>query len=242
MAGKRPSCQNAMIRAIGAARQFVPPGATSARIGIVDRLFRGWCWPTIWRGRSTFMVEMDRDRRIQPGQRNAFAGDPRRDRPGNATFRRAVDRVGGDRASARGHPLPLRCSHAFNMNYRAVGETAGLFQSTWASRNGGEWCCSCNRVRRDRPPLLGIPGGPSSRVACAGDRSAPNWYWQSRGTRTRPDRRGVADDLPRSRYPRPPLRPRGGAAPPKRRKLIEGLKALHPTRLSPREALEALYA
>ena len=49
----------------------------------------------------------------QPG-RPARAGHPRRDRPRHGDLRRPLDRLGGDRASARGEPQPRPLRHALS--------------------------------------------------------------------------------------------------------------------------------
>ena len=72
--------QNALIAILAQMGSFVPAG--SAEIGVVDRLFsRVGASDDLARGRSTFMVEMVRDRgHPQPGERT-LAGHSRRDRP-----------------------------------------------------------------------------------------------------------------------------------------------------------------
>jgi hypothetical protein len=75
--------------------------AQNAHIGVVDRLFsRVGAADDLARGRSTFMVEMVETAAIL-NQAGARARHPRRDRPGHRDLRRPLDRLGGDRASAR---------------------------------------------------------------------------------------------------------------------------------------------
>ena len=128
MAGKSTFLrQNALIALLAQIGSFVP--ATRARIGIVDRLFsRVGAADDLARGRSTFMVEMV-ETAVDPqsGQR-ALAGDPRRDRPRHRDLRRPVDRLGRDRASARGQPLPRAVRHALSRTDRALGQAAAAVQ------------------------------------------------------------------------------------------------------------------
>ncbi len=100
MAGKSTFLrQNAIIAILAQAGSYVP--AASARIGVVDRLFsRVGAADDLARGRSTFMVEMVETAAILNQAGDARAGHPRRDRPRHGDLRRAVDRLGGDRASA----------------------------------------------------------------------------------------------------------------------------------------------
>ena len=94
---------------------FVP--ATRARIGIIDRLFsRVGAADDLARGRSTFMVEMVETAVILNQATRTRAGDPRRNRPRHRDIRRPVDRMGGDRAPARGH----RCRALFATHYHEL--------------------------------------------------------------------------------------------------------------------------
>ena len=105
MAGKStyPAPERA-DRHAGADGLFVP--ARNAHIGVVDRLFsRVGAADDLARGRSTFMVEMVETAAILNQATRALARHPRRDRPRHGDIRRPVDRLGGDRASARGQPL-----------------------------------------------------------------------------------------------------------------------------------------
>ena len=101
--------QNALIAILAQMGSFVP--ATAAHIGVVDRLFSPRRRRRRSRARPLDLHGRDgRDGRDpQPGER-ALARHPRRDRPRHRDLRRPVDRLGGGRASARGQPLPRRCS------------------------------------------------------------------------------------------------------------------------------------
>jgi DNA mismatch repair protein MutS len=108
----------------------------SAHIGIVDRLFsRVGAADDLARGRSTFMVEMVETAAIL-NQATALAGHPRRDRPRHGDLRRAVDRLGERRASARGQPLPGAVRHPFPRADRLASRLARLANVTMKVR---EW-------------------------------------------------------------------------------------------------------
>ena len=91
MAGKSTFLrQNALIAILAQAGSYVP--AEAAHIGVADRLFsRVGAADDLARGRSTFMVEM-----VETAAILNQAGERARHRH----LRRAVDRMGGGRASA----------------------------------------------------------------------------------------------------------------------------------------------
>ncbi len=106
MAGKSTFLrQNALIAVLAQMGSFVP--ARHARIGVVDRLFsRVGAADDLARGRSTFMVEMVETAAIlnQAGERALVILDEIG--RGTATFDGLSIAWGGDRAPARGEPLP----------------------------------------------------------------------------------------------------------------------------------------
>ncbi len=106
MAGKSTFLrQNALIAVLAQAGSYVP--AREARIGVVDRLFsRVGAADDLARGRSTFMVEMIETAAILNQAGPHAPGHPRRDRPRHGDLRRAVDRLGGDRAHPRRESEP----------------------------------------------------------------------------------------------------------------------------------------
>ena len=166
MAGKSTFLrQNALIALLAQIGSFVP--ATRARIGIVDRLFsRVGAADDLARGRSTFMVEMV-ETAVDPqsGQR-ALAGDPRRDRPRHRDLRRPVDRLGGDRASARGQPLPRAVRHALSRADRALGQAAAAVQRHGAGQGmAGRRRVPARGAAGLGRPLLRHPGGEARRPA-----------------------------------------------------------------------------
>ena len=110
MAGKSTYLrQNALIAMLAQMGSFVP--ARRARIGVVDRLFsRVGAADDLARGRSTFMVEMVETAAILNQATDALARHPRRDRARHRDLRRPLDRLGGDRASARDATAAARCS------------------------------------------------------------------------------------------------------------------------------------
>ena len=114
MAGKSTFLrQNALIAVLAQMGSFVP--ARPCRIGVVDRLFsRVGAADDLARGRSTFMVEMVETAAILNQAASAGARHPRRDRARHRDVRRAVDRLGGDRAPARDEPLPRAVRHTIS--------------------------------------------------------------------------------------------------------------------------------
>ena len=88
-------------RAHGADREL-RAGDARATIGVVDRVFtRVGASDNLVRGQSTFMVEMSETSAILHTATRAQPRAARRDRPRHVDVRRRLDRVGGERASAR---------------------------------------------------------------------------------------------------------------------------------------------
>ncbi|GIX12295.1 MAG: hypothetical protein KatS3mg118_0254 [Paracoccaceae bacterium] len=110
MAGKSTFLrQNALIAVLAQAGAFVP--AESARLGIVRAAVQPGRRGRRPGARAVHLHGRDgRDRRDPEPRGAGCAGDPGRDRPRHRHLRRVVHRLGGAGASARGQPLPRRCS------------------------------------------------------------------------------------------------------------------------------------
>ena len=197
MAGKstflRQNALIAMLAQMGSLRA----GAERAQIGVVDRLFsRVGAADDLARGRSTFMVEMVETAAILNQAGRALARHPRRDRPRHRDLRRALDRLGGDRASARGQPLPRAVRDAFP---RADGARAnacrGCTTRPCGSRNGRATSSSCTRSCRAPPTAPTASRWRSSPACRPAWSSAPRSCWRARSRRPR-DAAGGFDDLP----------------------------------------------
>ena len=169
MAGKSTFLrQNALIAVLAQMGGFVPAKRAHDRRGrpavlARRRRRRSGARPLDLHGRD------GRDRGDpQPG-RPALAGDPRRDRPRHRDLRRPVDRLGGDRAPARGQPLPRAVRDAFPRADRAVGDACrGSTTPPCASRNGRARWCSCTRwcpAPPTAPTASRSPSSPACRRA-----------------------------------------------------------------------------
>ena len=78
--------------------------------------------------------------------RRTFAGHPRRDRARHRDVRRPLDRLGGDRASARDKTAAARCSRRISTSSRRSRPSSRVFTTPpFASRNGRARWCSCTR-------------------------------------------------------------------------------------------------
>ncbi len=107
--------QNALIAIMAQMGSFVP--ATSAHIGVVDRVFsRVGASDDIAHGRSTFMVEMVETAAILNRATRALAGGARRDRARHRDLRWAFHRLGGRRGAARRQSAAGRCSPPISMS------------------------------------------------------------------------------------------------------------------------------
>ena len=243
MAGKSTFLrQNALIAVLAQMGSFVP--AASARIGVVDRLFsRVGAADDLARGRSTFMVEMVETAAIL----------------NQATGRALVilDEIGRGTATFDGLSIAWatiehlhehnRCRALFATHFHEMTALAAklprLFNATMRVKEWQGEVVFLHEVvagAADRSygiqvaKLAGLPAGVIERAKLvlaqleAEDRTSPA--------------RKLIDDLPLFAAARP-------AAPAPRSEsdaalaaFEEALGALHPDEMSPRQALEALYA
>jgi DNA mismatch repair protein MutS len=241
MAGKSTFLrQNALIALMAQIGSFVP--ATRARIGIVDRLFsRVGAADDLARGRSTFMVEMVETAVIlnQASERSLVILDEIG--RGTATF----DGLSIAWAAIEHLHESNRCRALFATHYHELtalsAKLARMFNVTVRVK---EWHGDVVFLHEVLPgsadrsygiqvaKLAGLPAPVIARAKSvlakleAQDRSQTA--------------RALADDLPLFAVP---SRAAAEPAPPSEaERLIEAVKALHPDEMSPRDALEALYA
>ena len=240
MAGKSTFLrQNALIALLAQIGSFVP--ATRARIGIVDRLFsRVGAADDLARGRSTFMVEMVETAVIlnQAGSRALVILDEIG--RGTATF----DGLSIAWAAIEHLHEANRCRALFATHYHELTALSAklprLFNATVRVK---EWHGDVVFLHEVLPgsadrsygiqvaKLAGLPAGVIARAKSvlakleAADRGGAA--------------RALADDLPLFAMASRDIE----AAPPTpAEKLVAALDAIHPDELSPRDALEALYA
>jgi DNA mismatch repair protein MutS len=242
MAGKSTFLrQNALIAVLAQMGGFVP--ARRARIGVVDRLFsRVGAADDLARGRSTFMVEMVETAAIlnQAGPRSLVILDEIG--RGTATF----DGLSIAWATIEHLHAANRCRALFATHFHELTALAAklprLFNATMRVKEWQGEVVFLHEVvagAADRSygvqvaKLAGLPAAVIERAKVvlaeleAEDRTSPT--------------RRLADDLPL-------FSAAARAAPPPPRQddavtaVIDALAALNPDDLSPREALEALYA
>ena len=241
MAGKSTFLrQNALIALLAQIGSFVP--ATRARIGIVDRLFsRVGAADDLARGRSTFMVEMVETAVIlnQASERSLVILDEIG--RGTATF----DGLSIAWAAIEHLHESNRCRALFATHYHELTALSAklprLFNATVRVK---EWQGDVVFLHEVLPgsadrsygiQVAKLAGLPAPVIARAKSVLA-KLEAQDRGQTAR----ALADDLPLFAVP---SRAAAEPAPPSEaEKLIEAVKALHPDEMSPREALEALYA
>jgi len=241
MAGKSTFLrQNALIALLAQAGSFVP--ASRARIGIVDRLFsRVGAADDLARGRSTFMVEMVETAVIlnQASERSLVILDEIG--RGTATF----DGLSIAWAAIEHLHEANRCRALFATHYHELTALSAklprLFNATVRVK---EWQGNVVFLHEVLPgsadrsygiQVAKLAGLPAPVIARAKSVLA-KLEAQDRGQTAR----ALADDLPLFAVPsRAAPEP---AAPSEAEKLVEALHALHPDEMSPREALEALYA
>jgi DNA mismatch repair protein MutS len=239
MAGKSTFLrQNALIAILAQMGSFVP--ARRARIGVVDRLFsRVGAADDLARGRSTFMVEMVETAAIlnQAGERSLVILDEIG--RGTATF----DGLSIAWATIEHLHEKNRCRALFATHFHELTALAAklprLFNATVRVK---EWQGEVVFLHEVAPgaadrsygiqvaKLAGLPASVIERAKVvlakleAEDRAAPRGF----------------EDLPLfAAVPAPSSRPAQDAAIDA---VVAALAALHPDEMSPREALEALYA
>jgi DNA mismatch repair protein MutS len=241
MAGKSTFLrQNALIALLAQTGSFVP--ASRARIGIVDRLFsRVGAADDLARGRSTFMVEMVETAVIlnQASERSLVILDEIG--RGTATF----DGLSIAWAAIEHLHEANRCRALFATHYHELTALSArlprLFNATVRVK---EWQGDVVFLHEVLPgsadrsygiQVAKLAGLPAPVIARAKSVLA-KLEAQDRGQTAR----ALADDLPLFAVP---SRASAEPAPPSEaEQLIEALQALHPDEMSPREALEALYA
>jgi DNA mismatch repair protein MutS len=241
MAGKSTYLrQNALVAVLAQMGSFVP--AKRARIGVVDRLFsRVGAADDLARGRSTFMVEMVETAAIlnQAGERSLVILDEIG--RGTATF----DGLSIAWAAIEHLHQSNRCRALFATHFHELTALAAklprLFNATVRVREWHGDVVFLHEVvagAADRSygiqvaKLAGLPAAVIERAKVVlAELEAED--------RTSPARRMV-DDLPLFA-----VTPRASAPPPRdeaAEAVIKALAALNPDEMSPREAIEALYA
>src|SRR3981189_91356 len=241
MAGKSTFLrQNALIALMAQIGSFVP--ATRARIGIVDRLFsRVGAADDLARGRSTFMVEMVETAVIlnQASERSLVILDEIG--RGTATF----DGLSIAWAAIEHLHEANRCRTLFATHYHELTALSAklprLFNATVRVK---EWQGDVVFLHEVLPgsadrsygiQVAKLAGLPPPVIARAKSVLA-KLEAQDRGQTAR----ALADDLPLFAVPsRAAAEPQPPSA---AEQLIAALHALHPDEMSPRDALEALYA
>lgn len=240
MAGKSTFLrQNALIALLAQVGSFVP--AIRARIGIVDRLFsRVGAADDLARGRSTFMVEMVETAAIlnQASERALVILDEIG--RGTATF----DGLSIAWAAIEHLHEQNRCRSLFATHYHELTALSAklprLFNATVRVK---EWRGEVVFLHEVLPgsadrsygiqvaKLAGLPPSVVSRAKAvlakleANDRGQP---------------KTLIDDLPL--FAITARAPAEAAPPSEAEQLIDAVKALHPDEMTPREALDALYA
>ena len=241
MAGKSTFLrQNALIALLAQIGSFVPAGR--ARIGVIDRLFsRVGAADDLARGRSTFMVEMVETAAIlnQASERSLVILDEIG--RGTATF----DGLSIAWAAIEQLHETNRCRTLFATHYHELTAlSAKLPRMFNATVRVKEWQGDVVFLHEVLPgsadrsygiQVARLAGLPAPVIARAKSVLA-KLEAQDRGQTAR----ALADDLPLFAVP---SRAAAEPAPPSEaEKLLEAVKALHPDEMSPREALEALYA
>ena len=243
MAGKSTFLrQNALIAVLAQMGSFVP--ARAAHIGVVDRLFsRVGAADDLARGRSTFMVEMVETAAIlnQAGERALVILDEIG--RGTATF----DGLSIAWATIEHLHESNRCRALFATHFHEMTALAAKLPRLHnATMRVKEWHGDVVFLHEVMPgaadrsygiqvaKLAGLPASVIDRAKLvlaqleAEDRISPA--------------RKLIDDLPlfaATRRAAPSAAPQADAAPTA---LVEALAALNPDEMSPRDAMEALYA
>ncbi|MBR1205048.1 MULTISPECIES: DNA mismatch repair protein MutS [unclassified Bradyrhizobium] len=241
MAGKSTFLrQNALIALLAQIGSYVP--ASRARLGIVDRLFsRVGAADDLARGRSTFMVEMVETAVIlnQASERSLVILDEIG--RGTATF----DGLSIAWAAIEHLHEGNRCRTLFATHYHELTAlSAKLPRMFNATVRVKEWQGDVVFLHEVLPgsadrsygiqvaKLAGLPPAVITRAKSV----LAKLEAQDRGQTAR----ALADDLPLFAVP---SRAASEDKPPSEADLLfEAVKALHPDEMSPREALDALYA
>jgi DNA mismatch repair protein MutS len=240
MAGKSTFLrQNALIAVLAQMGSFVP--ARSAHIGVVDRLFsRVGAADDLARGHSTFMVEMVETAAIlnQAGERALVILDEIG--RGTATF----DGLSIAWATIEHLHESNRCRTLFATHFHEMTALAAKLKRLHnATMRVKEW-------QGDVVFLHEVVAGAADRsygIAVAKLAGLPASVIERANVvlaqieaedRTSPARR-LIDDLPLFAVARPTPAPQHDEA---LSAVVEALAALHPDEMSPRDALEALYA
>ena len=241
MAGKSTFLrQNALIALMAQIGSYVP--ASRARIGVIDRLFsRVGAADDLARGRSTFMVEMVETAVIlnQASERSLVILDEIG--RGTATF----DGLSIAWAAIEHLHEANRCRSLFATHYHELTAlSAKLPRMFNATVRVKEWQGDVVFLHEVLPgsadrsygiQVAKLAGLPPAVIARAKSVLA-KLEAQDRGQTAR----ALADDLPLFAVP---SRAAAEPAPPTEAELLmEAVKGLHPDEMSPREALEALYA
>ncbi len=241
MAGKSTFLrQNALIAVLAQAGSYVP--AARATLGLVDRLFsRVGASDNLARGRSTFMVEMVETAVIlnQASERSLVILDEIG--RGTATF----DGLSIAWAAIEHLHESNRCRTLFATHYHELTAlSARLPRMFNATVRVKEWQGDVVFLHEVLPgsadrsygiqvaKLAGLPPAVITRAKSV----LAKLEAQDRGQTAR----ALADDLPLFAVP---SRAAAEDKPPSEAELlVEAVKALHPDEMSPREALDALYA
>jgi DNA mismatch repair protein MutS len=240
MAGKSTFLrQNALIAVLAQTGSFVP--AKAAHIGVVDRLFsRVGAADDLARGHSTFMVEMVETAAIlnQAGERALVILDEIG--RGTATF----DGLSIAWATIEHLHENNRCRALFATHFHEMTAlSAKLKRLHNATMRVKEWQGDVVFLHEvvagaaDRSygiQVAKLAGLPPSVI----ERAKVVLAQIEAEDRTSPTRR-LIDDLPLFAVAHPAAAPQADAA---LTALLDALSALHPDEMSPREALEALYA
>ncbi|HTR83172.1 MAG TPA: DNA mismatch repair protein MutS [Reyranella sp.] len=241
MAGKSTFLrQNALIAVLAQAGSFVP--AKAATIGIVDRLFsRVGASDDLARGRSTFMVEMVETAAIlnQATPRSLVILDEIG--RGTATF----DGLSIAWATLEHLHETNKCRALFATHYHELGALKERLSSLAPyTMRVKEWQNEVVFLHEVAPGaadrsygihVAQLAGLPAAVVARAEEVLAVLEKGEQSGAVTR-----LADDLPL--FAAAPPRPAGGVAKAAESEVEKALAAVNPDELTPREALETLYA
>ena len=240
MAGKSTFLrQNALIAVLAQMGSFVP--ARTAHIGVVDRLFsRVGAADDLARGRSTFMVEMVETAAIlnQAGERALVILDEIG--RGTATF----DGLSIAWATIEHLHESNRCRALFATHFHEMTALAAKLPRLHnATMRVKEWQGEVVFLHEVVPgaadrsygiAVAKLAGLPPSVI----ERAKLVLTQLEAQDRTSPAHR-LIDDLPLFAAARPAAAPQRDTA---LTALVEALAALHPDEMSPRDALEALYA